>query len=421
MLGRVHLNLTCLGLLVLVSLLVVALLNDSIIHNISFSTLSGQRSSPGHAVSKPMLPDLYDQQKRKALDIMNTSMFTFNQAFKNPCWWETSLDDSNCVDLMEDARKPLQQAHRDLRADKRILRCLPYFQIVGQAKCGTTDLFSKLLMHPHAVPTMLKETQWVSRVRTNQFCSPVNTYVNYFQKSANSIRQGLQDKAIIGEATPSYLSINRLWDLLPGNEGCWEPCVTNADIIHHLNPNTKIIIILRNPTDRLYSYYFHVERIRQERAYKGEFHQLVMREVAEYQDCLKTNTPRRCAYNYTSSSVPTKKIDLRRGLYSIFVTDWMKVYPSEQMLILRFEDYRNKVEEHLQQVFSFLDLMPLSQKKITSIANSAIQNKRQASSRKFGDMWTSTREVLDRFYKPYNEQLSALLQNERYLWRKTVN
>lgn len=50
------------------------------------------------------------------------------------------------------------------------------------------------------------------------------------------------------------------------------------------------------------------------------------------------------------------QIDLRRGLYSIFVTDWMKVYPSEQMLILRFEDYKNKVEEHLQQVFTFLDL-----------------------------------------------------------------
>ncbi|XP_046573278.1 carbohydrate sulfotransferase 15-like [Haliotis rubra] len=426
MLGIVRVATTCLVLLSLLSVVGVVLWSDVFTHGMSFATLtgqmsrqrsgqrSGQRSNHGHAVPKFVAPHLYDLQTRKELDIMNMSMLTFNQAFKNPCWWETSLEDNTCVTIRKDPRGMMGRARRHLKKHKRVLRCLPYFQIVGQAKCGTTDLFSKLLKHPHALPTLLKETQWVSRVRTDRFCSRLNTYVDYFQKSANRITREKRHKAIIGEATPSYLSVNRFWNLLPGNEGCSEPCVTNADIIHHLNPKTRIIIILRNPTDRLYSYYFHVKRLRKESAHQREFHQLVIQEVAEYQDCLKTSTPRLCAYNDTFTSF--KKTDLRRGIYSIFVKDWMKIYPADQILILRFEDYKNKVEEHLQQIFSFLDLMPLSQKKLKSIATSAVKNRRKTSSRKIGDMWPVTRNVLDRFYKPYNGQLSSLLQNERFHW-----
>lgn len=32
-----------------------------------------------------------------------------------------------------------------------MLRCLPYFHILGVDKCGTTDLYSRIAQHPHVL------------------------------------------------------------------------------------------------------------------------------------------------------------------------------------------------------------------------------------------------------------------------------
>ena len=43
---------------------------------------------------------------------------------------------------------------------------------------------------------------------------------------------------------------NRHWPKVPGNEGCREPVVTLADYVHHVNPLTKIIFLVRDPVER---------------------------------------------------------------------------------------------------------------------------------------------------------------------------
>ena len=40
------------------------------------------------------------------------------------------------------------------------------------------------------------------------------------------------------------------WPQYSGNEGCSEPRVINANHIRHLNPDIKIIIIMRHPVQR---------------------------------------------------------------------------------------------------------------------------------------------------------------------------
>eukprot|EP00955_Chlamydomonas_euryale_P000345 3783-Chlamydomonas_euryale.AAC.2 len=44
----------------------------------------------------------------------------FSSRTKNPCWFEN-----------------------------RTLRCIPYYHILGVSKCGTTDIYNRLVMHPH--------------------------------------------------------------------------------------------------------------------------------------------------------------------------------------------------------------------------------------------------------------------------------
>lgn len=56
-------------------------------------------------------------------------------------------------------------------------RCLPYFYIIGQPKCGTTDLFDRLRFHPDVRLALLKEPHWWSRKRFGvKSCSLKKSY-----------------------------------------------------------------------------------------------------------------------------------------------------------------------------------------------------------------------------------------------------
>ena len=47
---------------------------------------------------------------------------------------------------------------------------------------------------------------------------------------------------------------------------------------------------------------------------------------------------------------------LRIGMYHIFIEDWWRVYPKDQILILKFEDYKRNSKDSLNRVFKFLEL-----------------------------------------------------------------
>lgn len=44
------------------------------------------------------------------------------------------------------------------------------------------------------------------------------------------------------------------------------------------------------------------------------------------------------------------------------------------------------------------------------------QNVREKSSRKVGDMWEVSRQLLQKFYQPYNEMLAKTLNDTAYEW-----
>ena len=103
-------------------------------------------------------------------------MVPFDKRFKNPCWYE-SLDDPNPYEgnvytsYSPSARQVLHRLSAQLE-DKffdelkpKRLRCLPYFLIIGQPKCGTTDLFWKIAKHSDILTPPIKELHWWSRNR----------------------------------------------------------------------------------------------------------------------------------------------------------------------------------------------------------------------------------------------------------------
>lgn len=371
------------------------------------------------------------------LDIFSIEPFPFLPEFKNPCWYE-SLHDANVyinnkysllsrsvrlniLDLMQEWSRRIVQ-----NKDAKRLRCLPYFFIVGQPKCGSTDLFNRIIRHPDVISPAIKETHWWSRNRQGRSLNytdiiPISDYIDTFDKAALSIERHTDSSDIsdikyhdyiTGEASVSMMWDNDDWQHFPENQNStFEPKYVIPDYIHHVIPKSKIIIILRNPTDRLFSDYLYFSKTNKS---ADEFHQRASVAIDTYNNCSLNRTVRSCVYNRTVTNLA--KLRLRVGMYAVYLRDWIRVFPKDQLLILRLEDYSRQLPDVMKKVYNFLNLRQLTAKEEKKIFNAPVSNKRKYKDTLIGKMKNETRTLLNEFYEPYNKQLSELLKDERFLW-----
>lgn len=104
----------------------------------------------------------------------------FLPGIKNPCWYEdytgNITSDPYRTNLYARYSKRFRTVFQHLRntfrehlfhRDGKLyrMRCLPYFYIIGQPKCGTTDLYDRLRLHPDIKFTIFKEPHWWTRKR----------------------------------------------------------------------------------------------------------------------------------------------------------------------------------------------------------------------------------------------------------------
>lgn len=73
---------------------------------------------------------------------------------------------------------------------------------------------------------------------------------------------------------------------------------------------------------------------------------------------------------------------------------------------------KNEIKKELS-VSNYFSTETLSDKAINRICNSRAQN---VNSKTKFPMLNATVEILSDFYRPYNEDLAALLQDDRFLW-----
>ena len=102
---------------------------------------------------------------------------------------------------------------------------------------------------------------------------------------------------------------------------------------------------------------------------------------------------------------------LRAGMYSTFLDDWFQVFPREQFLIIKAEDYYTDRSATLVEAFRFLGVQKLSREDIHTLSEGVVVNARNRSL-----MFDETRRLLDDFYRPHNLKLSELLNDARFSW-----
>jgi hypothetical protein len=201
--------------------------------------------------------------------------------------------------------------------------------IVGAAKCGTTSLYEYLSYHPDIFMSPVKEPHFFAinvANKNKELYLPPSRGEKYHTKIIrdinvyNSLFEGGNDCAILGEASPSYL-----WDK------------TAAEKIYQYNKEAKIIILLREPIKRLVSQYQMAQSLGI--THKGSFLDMIRYEYSKEEKIW---------------GIDHIYIDL--GFYYQQISRYSNLFPETQIMIIKFEDLIKRKELCLKRIFQFLEV-----------------------------------------------------------------
>jgi hypothetical protein len=202
---------------------------------------------------------------------------------------------------------------------------LPDFLVVGAPKAGTTALHAALAAHPELFMSRVKEPRYFlcdDGVPPPRRGGPgdAQTYQEYVCRRADyeALFAGRGDGMLAGESSPFYL-----WDRAAHRR------------IRAAIPDARLIAVLRDPVERAYSNWAHLWSAGLEPC--GDFIEACERE------------PRRIAAGWA----PFWRY-LELGRYGEQFRDLFRVFPPEQVLILRYRELRDVPAAALARVCGFL-------------------------------------------------------------------
>lgn len=212
------------------------------------------------------------------------------------------------------------------------MESFPDFIIVGSAKSGTTALNMMLDQHPDVYMSVIKETNYfvhgyepfkhyiehngkLSYGHQNE-SDTVDTLAKYseqFKLAANGL--------LLGEASPQYLINSQV-----------------PQRIQEHNPNSKIVIILRNPSDVANANFVHQVRDRAESL-----------EVEQIDRVFDT-----AHYAKDNLHPFSRHLDLPK--YSKHLPPYLEMFDKDLVLIMIYEEFLSNRQASLNSLYSFLGL-----------------------------------------------------------------
>jgi hypothetical protein len=213
------------------------------------------------------------------------------------------------------------------------MRMLPDYVIVGAQRAGTTSLHRHLLKHPNVARTLLglKGMHYFS---TN-YGRGWSWYRSHFPTNAARARFKARTGTdlVVGEGSPYYifhpLALDRMAEALP---------------------QARIIVMLRDPVARAYSHYQHMLFEGLERVPTFEEALALEPKRLEGEEERILADPGYRSFHHQHHSY------LARGNYADQIAKLWSLFPREQTLILRSEDFLTDPASGLAQTVEFLGL-----------------------------------------------------------------
>lgn len=309
------------------------------------------------------------------------------------------------------------------------MRCFPYFFLLGVTKSGTTSIHDAMERYaPEFAPGAYKEYQYWDARRSGTSCKierapKFASYIDAFDIAGETIRTRVSSRDgqpyhnfVTGDFSPATLTNSPNWSRKPGNQKQPGPKYITAHYIQKIFPGVKLMIIMRDPVDRFLSHFrmhgkSHEARNKRTTQYNIEnFTAFWQQAVNGFISCEKRRSTRQCAYNRLSHAAEMVSM----GLYDVFVKDWLAVFPREQFLFIRTEDYQARPLETMRNITQFLGMGEMTSQAVAALEAAASASHSYSNSSTY--MSVSTRERMRNFYRPHNHRLAELLHNDAYRW-----
>lgn len=291
--------------------------------------------------------------------------------------------------------------------DKR----LPNLFVAGVNKSGTTSLFNYLVAHPQICGSSQKETFFFTPVLWKKEANPKEEYYHFFKNC--------KEQKYVMEATPRYYF---------GGQRV-------AKEIERVCGKVKVIVLLREPVSRLFSFYLFKKRT------------LDIPKTLSFEDFLaqcenanedqKLNSPNQILF----------AIDESR--YIDQLDDWIEIFGKENFKILFQDDLLKAPKMTMLELATWLEIEPehfeslnfSKENTAKSFKNVGLQKLARKLFKSFERFWTAnpkikrfiasiyyavngsnkkeelkpeTRERLQSYFHPYNMELSDKLDDLGY-------
>lgn len=172
------------------------------------------------------------------------------------------------------------------------------FMMIGAQKCATTRLAQQLGNHPEICFCKIKEPKFFNN--NQNWKDSLEQYHSLYSPALGQI---------CGEASTMYSSLPE-----------WQRTHSR---LYAYNPNLKLIYIMRQPVERVISFYAH---------------QLIRREVK--------GPPENIVFANPSY--------INRSRYGVQIRPYLELFPRENILLLLFEEYVRDQVKVLNQIAEFL-------------------------------------------------------------------
>lgn len=215
----------------------------------------------------------------------------------------------------------------------------PNFFIIGAQKAGTDSLYGFLKGHPHVVMAEPKEPHYFSRAPGSM------TWTDYL--ACFNTREGTR---AVGEASASYLAL---------------PYSANR-IADRIGTDIRVIMILRNPVDRVYSSYLHMRKTRP--AYdprpfdeavvwsEPDLEETVREETRRLEDAVADGRVNTSAWLEWGTEAPWNYRYIRNSWYRPGIERYLEFFDPSSVRYFLLDDLRADWEGVARDLFAFLDV-----------------------------------------------------------------